>query len=106
MKRPPLGSRDLGAGGPQGLHFPGMDGIRREGAGKGRGPSPGSRSAPIGSRGEVALIHLLRPDGGRSPRSAFCVFFLGLFSWCFSLRLDAARLAQVELSLAASEGVP
>lgn len=85
MKRPPLGSRDLGAGGPQGLHFPGMDGIRREGAGKGRGPSPGSRSAPIGSRGEVALIHLLRPDGGRSPRSAFCVefsfwvCFLGVF---------------------------
>ena len=34
------------------------------------------------------------------------VFSLGLFSWCFSLRLDAARLAQVELSLAASEGVP
>lgn len=54
---------------------------------------------PVGSRGEVALIPLLRPDGGRSHDLLFVLsFLLGLFSWCFTLRLDAARLAQVELS--------
>lgn len=39
---PPLGSRDLGAGGPQGLHFPGMDGTRREGPGRAEGPARGA----------------------------------------------------------------
>lgn len=120
MQRPPRGSRDRrrspgAAPGPARppaaeplLPLRGWDSAARgpEGRGPRAGPQSGSArpQSRVGSSREVALIHLVRPDGSRSPQHGFVflVFSLGLFSLigvftASGLRLNyAARPTQSE----------
>lgn len=61
-----------------------------------RKSSSAGPQASVGSG--VALIHLMRPDGSRSPQHSFCVFsflsWLVFFNWCYSPCLGCALITQ------------
>lgn len=86
-----LGRSQLLRGCPRpSLRFPGVGATRSRGDRRAGGPGAERLCAAARlswRRQLVALIHLMRPDGSRSPQHGFCVFsflsWLIFFNWCF-----------------------